>query len=215
MVKAVIFNMNGVLLNSTPFIWKARDIYLEKYGVQINDGEISELLGKSLRDQLAIINRRHNLNIDYNDFSKKTREIQLELMDGMKPSEGVGALIDDLLKNDVKIAIASLNLKKFILEDLKIIGLKDKFEVITSVEEVENHKPHPEILLKTAEKLKVVPGNCIVIDDGIDGLEAAKRAGMKSIALATKFHKKDDLNQNADLVIHSLNELNWGKIKQL
>ena len=178
MIKAIIFDMDGVICSSSYYIWKARNIYLHKYGVKIDNKEISELLGRSLRDQLVVINNRHNLSIGFDEFSKKTREIQVKLMknDGLKPCEGVKELIDDLLENNIKIGLASSNLKKFILEDLEIIGLENKFKIITSVEEVTRHKPHPEIFLKTAEKLDIKPKNCVVIEDAVNGIEAAKKA---------------------------------------
>jgi HAD superfamily hydrolase (TIGR01509 family) len=215
MIKAVIFDMDGVIYYSSPYVWKARNVYLKKYGVQISDEEIPKLLGKSLRDQLAYINQNYNLSIKYDDFSKRTRELQVQLMkNDLKPCEGAVELIGDLLRNDVKITIASSNLRRFIEEDLGIMKLRDKFEVITSVEDVENHKPHPDIFLVAAEKLGVPPDECVVIEDAINGIEAAKRAGMKAIAVLTEYHKKEEFTE-ADMVVKSLKELDWEKIKKL
>jgi len=215
MIKAVIFDMDGVIYLSSPYIWKARNIYLEKYGVKIGSKEISELLGMSLRDQLAIINKKYNLSLEFDDFSKKTRKIQVQLMKkNLKSCKGVKELINDLLKNSVKIGLASSNLKNFILEDLKIMGLLEKFKIITSVEEVKHHKPHPEIFLKTADKLEVKPENCVVIEDAVNGIEAAKRANMKTIAVLTEYHIRKEF-KIANLVVNSLKELNWKKINEL
>ena len=209
MIKAVLFDFDGVIYNSTPFVWKARNIYLEKYGVKIEDNEIIEFLGRSFKDMLDELNRRYNLNLEFNDFSSKTREIQVDLMKkSLQPCEGVKTLINNLLKNNIRIAIASSNLKKFIEEDLEIMELKNKFESITSVEEVENHKPNPDIFLVAAKKLNVNPEECVVIEDAVNGIEAAKRANMKAIAVLTKFHKRKDFEKTADLVVDSLIELN-------
>lgn len=215
MIRAVIFDMDGVIYDSTPYTWEARNIYLKKYGVYISDKEISQLLGRSLRDQLKIINDKHNLNLEFNDFSRKTRKIQVKLMKkNLKPCKGVKELIDDLLKHNIKIGLASSNLKRNILEDLKIMGLLDKFKIITSVEEAEHHKPHPEIFLKTAEKLNVRPEECVVIEDAINGIEAAKNGNMKAIAVLTRFHTKEDF-KTADLIVNSLEELDAKKIATL
>jgi len=176
MIRAVIFDFDGVIYNSTPYTKKARDIYLKEYSVKVSDKDRSELLGRALRDQLAIITKKYNTLLDYDDFSKKTRDIQVQLMKGkVKPNEGVKELIDDLLKNKIKIAIASSNLKKFILEDLKLMNLSDKFKVITSAEEIKHHKPNPETFLVTAKKLDVKPKECVVIEDAVNGIEASKR----------------------------------------
>ena len=214
-MKAVIFDMDGVIYDSSPYVWKARNIYLKKYGVKITSQEISKLLGKSLRDQLSYINKKYSLSIDYEDFSRKTREIQVKLMKNkLKPKSGVKKLIYDLKKHKIKIAIASSNMRKFIIEDLKIMKLKDKFKVITSVEEVERHKPAPDIFLITAKKLKVKPENCLVIEDAVNGLQAAKKAGMKAVAVLTKFHKKEEF-KDADLVVRSIKNLNYYKLRNL
>ncbi len=215
MIQAVIFDMDGVIHYSSPYVWKARNIYLEKYGVQIQDSEIPALLGRSLRDQIAMINKKYSIKLEFNDFSKKTREIQVDLMKkNLVSCIGVKELIDDLLKNNVKIAIASSNLKRFIVEDLEIMNLLDNFKIITSIEEVEHHKPCPEIFLRTAEKLEMPPENCVVIEDAVNGIQAAKRGGMKAIAVLTEFHAREDFKE-ADLVVDSLKELNWSKIKEL
>jgi len=214
-MKAVIFDMDGVIYDSSPYVWKARNIYLKKYGVKITSQEISKLLGKSLRDQLSYINKKYGLSISYEDFSRKTREIQVKLMKNkLKPKSGVEKLIYDLKKHKIKIAIASSNMRKFIIEDLKIMKLKDKFKVITSVEEVERHKPAPDIFLITAKKLKVKPENCLVIEDAVNGLQAAKKAGMKAVAVLTKFHKKEEF-KDVDLVVRSIKNLNYYKLRNL
>jgi HAD superfamily hydrolase (TIGR01509 family) len=215
MITTVIFDMDGVIYDSTPYTWEARKIYLSKYNIKLRDKEIPELLGNSFRDMMGILNKKYNLSLEFDDFSKKTREIQVELMKNyLKPNEGIRELIDDLLKNNVKIAIASNNLRRFIEEDLEIMNLRDKFEIITSVEEVKNYKPHPEIFLETAKKLNSLPTECVVIEDSNVGIEAAKRANMKTIAHPTKFNKKENF-KGVNLIVNSLKELNWGIIKDL
>jgi HAD superfamily hydrolase (TIGR01509 family) len=215
-IKAVIFDLDGVIYDSTPFTWKARNTYLEKYGIKIEEDEIREFLGRSFRDTLNGLNERYDLNLEFDDFSNKTREIAVNLMkDSLRPCDGVRELIDDLLKNDIKIAIASSNLKRFIEEDLEIMGLRSKFEMITSVEEVENHKPNPDIFLITAKKLNLQPEECVVIEDAVNGVKAAKRANMKVVAVLTKFHKREDFDKIADLIVDSLAGLNSKKIQQL
>ena len=215
MIKAVLFNMNGVIYNSTPFIWKARNKYLERFGVQTTKEDVSSWVGQSLRDQIVLMNKKFNISLDFDDFSVETRRITKELMrDSMQPNPGVRALINDLQQHNLKLGIATHFYKKMLEEDLALMGLLDKFPINTTVEELEKHKPHPEVLIKEAEKLGVKPEECVMFDDGLDGIKAAKEIGMKSIAVISQFHSGEDFS-NADLVVNSLEELNAEKIMGL
>lgn len=176
-IKAIIFGMMGVVYDSTPYTWKARNQYLTRYGVTIPPEEVLGLLGHPLTYQLEVINKKYNLSLDYEDFSRETRKIQLELMKGnVKPVEGLPEFLADLRKHQIKTAIASFNLRKFIEEDLTVMHLQNTFDVITSAEEVQQKKPNPEILLKTAAKLGVRPEECLFIDDAATGIETARNA---------------------------------------
>lgn len=210
-IKAVIFGMMGVIYDSTPFTWQARNQYLARFGVTISPTERLGLLGHPLTYQLEVINQKYNLSIDYDDFSNETRKIQLELMkDSLKPVAGLPEFLADLQKHQIKTAIASFNLRKFIDEDLAVMQLQDKFDVIVSAEDVSQKKPHPEILLKTAAKLGVKPEECIFIDDAATGIETARNAGMKCIIRKTVLEK-----QVPDMVIENFVGLTLPKLEDL
>lgn len=203
--------MVGVIYDATPYIWQARNQYLARYGVTISDTEVKELLGHPLTYQLGVINHKYNLALNYEDFSRETRKTQLELMkDSLKPVEGLLDFLADLKKHQIKTAIASFNLRKFIEEDLAIMGLQNSFDVITSAEEVQQKKPNPEILLKTAAKLGVKPEECLFIDDAAKGIETARNAGMKCIIRKTVFGQ-----QMPDFLIQSFKGLTLRKLEDL
>ncbi len=211
MIKAIIFGMMGAVYDSTPYTWKARNQYLARYGVTIPEEELLRLLGHPLTYQLEVINKKYNLSLNYEDFSRETRKIQLEFMKGnVKPVEGLPEFLADLRKHQIKTAIASFNLRKFIEEDLAVMDLQNAFEVITSAEEIQQKKPNPEILLKTAAKLGVKPEECIFIDDTATGIETARNAGMKCIIRKTVFEQ-----QMPDMVIENFKDLTVEKLMDL
>jgi beta-phosphoglucomutase len=212
-MKAVIFDKDGVLHDSTIYVFDAVKKFMASYNVDHSDEEAREFIGKSFHQFLNYVNDKYNLDIKYEHMSRKVREYTLEGMKDGSANEGVKELIDELLDKNVKIAIASSNRKEFIMEDLCLIGLDGVFPVIISADDVEKHKPEPDCFLVAAEKLDVAPCDCVVIEDALAGVEAAKKAGMKVIALATKFHTKEDFD--ADLVVDSLKEVNFSKISKL
>jgi HAD superfamily hydrolase (TIGR01509 family) len=212
-MKAVIFDKDGVLHDSTVHVQNAVKKFMVSYKVDHTEEEAREFIGKSFHQFLDYVNDRYDLDIKFEDMSRKVREYTIEGMGNSGANEGVLDLINELLDNGIKIAIASSNRKEFIMEDLGLIGLEGKFPVIVSCDDVEKHKPEPDVFLVAAEKLDVIPSDCVVIEDALAGVEAAKKAGMKVIALVTKFHKKEDFD--ADLVVDSLKDVNLERISKL
>ncbi|MFQ5531029.1 MAG: HAD family hydrolase [Candidatus Nanoarchaeia archaeon] len=219
MIKAVIFNVTGVICEPGPFIQEAREIVLKRHGVDYKPELHTEMLGLALRDQLKVINKKYGLSLEYDSFSKETQKIanEFELMEGkLKASPGVKELIHDLKENDIRIAIASQNLKSNISHYLKIIGISEEiFDVMVTVEDLIKFKPDPQIFEITCKKLGVKPKECVMIDDSVFGFGPAKKLGIKGIGICSTFQKKENLEKVADLVIDSLEELNYEKIKSL
>jgi beta-phosphoglucomutase-like phosphatase (HAD superfamily) len=114
------------------------------------------------------------------------------------------------------VALASAAMSKnvnFILDALK---LRPYFRTVLTNDETTQSKPNPEIFVKTAEKLGVPAAECVVIEDSFAGIEAAKRAGMKCVAVASTFPSPElRARTQADLVVQTLEELNLQKLRQL
>ncbi|MEK6757680.1 MAG: HAD family phosphatase [Nanoarchaeota archaeon] len=216
-MRAIIFDMDGVLVDSTKYIWESFNMLLSKFGVQIPDKDIKKYLGRSLRDQIKMWREDYNLKeeIDFAQFSKDAFEQEIKLIrKNLKDNSELSSLLNSLKKNGFKLAVATSSHKLRAYKLLEILGIKNKFEVIITAEDVENHKPSPDVFLKAANKLNVDPKDCVVIEDAVNGIEAAKKGGMKAIALITKFHKREDFS-DADLIIKSLSELNITKINNI
>jgi len=215
MLKVIIFDMDGVLIDSSKYVWESFEKTFEE-DVSFSKKDVKKYLGRSLKDQLKSIKKDFQTK-DYNikEFSKKAGETQFELMeDKLKPDKKLLSLIDTAKKKGIKVAVATSSLRwraKKILTFLKII---ERLDMLVTADDVENHKPAPDIFLKTAEKLKVNPENCVVIEDAANGIEAAKKAGMKAIGLTTKFYPASHLRE-ADLIINNLSEITLGKLESL
>lgn len=136
------------------------------------------------------------------------REIVLEK--GLEPLPGVRTWLERLAAAGVPCAIGSSTHRKNIEVSLDVLGLRDFFREIVSAEDVSHGKPDPEVFLKAAAKIGTAPEKCVVFEDAHVGIEAAQRAGMRVIAVATT-NPLSELGK-ADLAVDRLDELDVGKI---
>jgi len=217
MLKAVIFDFDGVIYNTPKYVFKARDIYLSKFNIKITKKQDEKLLLIPTKDAIKWINNHFKVNINYKQYLKETKRIENQLLKNKNlPKPGVRRLINSLIKNNIKIAIATSCKRKVLLERLKKIGLKDKFNTLVSVEDIKKHKPFPDEYLFAAKKLKVDPKDCVALEDAPLGVRAINKAKMKSIGVLGDFTKPIDFKkENANLIIKSISELTLKKLKEL
>ncbi len=216
MIKAVIFDMDGVLVDSVSCNIESFRVLLKEYGVDYSVDKHKELIGNSLKDQIAFWKREYNIDeaIDEQEFSRKAFEIQKQLMKYCKIDPGLLVLLNNLKAKKLLMGIGTSSTKSRAETILKSLEIYKYFSTLITAEDVKEYKPNPAIFLSVAKKLKVQPGECVVIEDASSGIEAAKRAGMKTIGLINQFQTREDL-RNADLLINSFKELNIDKILNL
>lgn len=203
--------MEGVLIDSLEYNWKARNQYFnKKFGFQVTKEEIDSMIGMSLKDQLEIIGKVHDVNLNWNECSKEFTKRQFEIMgNNVKPNDECIKFIKRLLTDNKKIAVCSHNIRSNVLRGLELVGLQNLFEVIVAIEDFNIHKPNEESLILTSQKLEVDPSECAVIEDSPKGIIAAKKAKMFAIGYKTKFNSEEALmDAGADLVIDKFLDLN-------
>jgi HAD superfamily hydrolase (TIGR01509 family) len=211
---AVIFDLDGVLIDSIGMLWQVWREEFKLYGPKLSKKEFSRYIGMSLRDALIDRNKKYGLNIDLQSFSKESWEMQLKLIKKLKPDKKLIGFLKELKSHNIPLGIGT-NSPMFRTEKiLDILKIKKYFSAIVTVSHIERHKPHPDIFLETARKLKVKPENCIVFEDAPNGIEAAKRGKMKSIGRLTKHNTKKEL-KNADLIIKDFSEVSYSVLEKL
>lgn len=207
MIKAVIFDMNGVIVDDEPVHEKAFQEILKNYGVDLTSADYEKLcLGKTDRDGFIGVIRKFSLaeNLLEELLEQKSKKY-LELASGnAKPFPGVIDLIKRL-NEKYSLALASGAIRSEIDMTLELFEIEKYFPVVVSGEEVAVGKPNPEHYILTAQRLKLNPEECLVIEDSKSGVQAAKAAGMKCIAITTS-HKRDEL-AFADRVVDNFSEI--------
>lgn len=215
MIKAVIFDMDGVISDTLPIHSEAESKVLLRYGIHISPQEIlQEFNAVPDNVMFGTIFQRFNTKVNLPNVEEEKWQLFQELAkDRIVPIPGSLEFIDILSKNKFNLGLASsapLRIINLVLETLRI---KNKFREVVCTEEVEHGKPAPDIFLLVANKLKIKPQNCVVIEDAPKGIQAAKSAGMKCIAITTT-HPKAEL-MGADRIINSFTEINIEEIRNL
>ncbi len=218
MLKAIIFDMDGVLVESEGAISQSFNLVLEKYGVNLASINKKEYLGRSLRDQMEVWKKMFPQipkDLEVEKFSKEALKYQLEISsEQLKPNEAILNLIEIAKRQDIKIAVATSSVKYRAEIFLELMGILDKLDALVTADDVAKHKPNPAVFLEAAKRLQVEPKDCVVIEDAVNGIQAAKSAGMKVVAKLTEHHEREDFFE-ADYIFSDFKDLKIDDLKNL
>ncbi len=211
MIKAVIFDMDGVIVDSEPIHFLTADTVLRKYGKRNSPELNSRFIGVAedifWSNVVSVLGIKEN----YQKLMKdKAREYKKRLSHECASFPGALELIKKL-KNEKGIASSSSREEINIV--LTSLGIKDNFSVIVSGDDIEHSKPHPEIYLMVAKKMGETPENCLVVEDAINGVKAAKAAGMTCVGVTNSFSQRQLTDGGADYVVQSLGDFNMEWLK--
>ena len=192
MIKAVLFDMDGVLVDSEEIICQAAIAMFRNRGLIVQPEDFIPFVGKGENAYIGGVAEKYNFPVDIEDVKSETYYIYSEMAEGrLKPLPGVHNFIEKAKQKGLKLAVAtSADLVKMKV-NLRNIGFgQDTFDTTVNGLEVERKKPFPDIFQLAAKKLDVNPEECLVVEDAVSGVEAAKTAGCKCLALQTSFPKE-------------------------
>lgn len=224
MLRAVIFDFDGVITDSEILHFRAFNAVLAPHGFELGKHEYyKDYLGLSDKDCFRSLIGEGRLPIPETHvpalIQQKTRIFEKLARTEGRIIEGVREFLGLLTGAQVPIAICSGALRPEIELILEEAGLRDRFDVIVSAEEVRHGKPDPEGFLLALQKLNdvwpdpIAPGSCIVVEDSHWGLQAARAAGMRTVAV-TNTYDAAQLKQ-ADKVVHRLDDLTLDDLRRI
>lgn len=182
MLKAVIFDMDGVLVDSEPLHYKSNCITLkENFGIELDYDYYKQFIGSTITYMWkTIIEHFHIVDCSAEELGRRNDEILKNLVEteGYPPVKGAAEFVRELKGQGYKLAVASSSKRFKIMDNLYSLGIFNCFDVIVSGVELERPKPFPDIFQKAVEELKVLPEECIVIEDSENGVNAAAAAGI-------------------------------------
>lgn len=203
MIKAVLFDMDGVIIDSNHIHYDTWSEVLSEYGVKIDKKEFGMHLGESAYHFTEHFVKANNLKDPVDEILEKILDVSRRDRDKVLLKDGVKEVLPKLRKN-YRIALATGANREWAEYVIKKFSLD--FDYIIGGNEVKRAKPNPEIFLRCALKLKALEKECVVIEDALLGMQAAKKAGMKVIAIPDEFTKYQD-HTIADASLNSISLL--------
>ena len=214
-LKAVIFDIDGTLIDNNDVHLKAWKKYLKDEGREISDEDYKKnISGRTNHDAVEHIYEKKMSKVEAEKYYLRKEEIYREMFEpDIKPIQGLEHLLKEIQDHGVDMAIATSGIQVNIDFMFRHIPIQQFFKRVINSDNITKGKPDPEIFTTTAKALNIPPQNCIVFEDSTAGVEAGKAAGMKVVALTTT-HTKKELKE-ADLVIDDYTEVNYEKLLSL
>ena len=214
MLKAVLLDMDGVLVDSEEYICRAATEMFREKGLQVSESDFIPFVGAGENRYLGGVAEKYRIELDLQKDKARTYEIYGQITKGrLEPLPGVISFIITSRNKGLKLAVVTSADETKMKINLKEIGIPaDTFDATINGLQIEKKKPHPDIYLKAADLLSVKPNECLVVEDAPNGLQAGKAAGAKCLGLTTSFNKQD--LQLADWIAPDLSKvpaeaINW------
>lgn len=209
MFEAVIFDWDGTLADTRKVVVASFQKALSDIHCEISGEFIERRIGigsaETFREALRFSKMRFDEELIKRLVEKKIQN-EIEMSGDVKLFDGALDLLEHL-QGKIKLGLASMNDREVINNLLKMRGMQKFFDVILTASDISRPKPNPEIFLKCALKLRSSPERCVVVEDSIFGVKAAKTAKMECIAVTTGVYSREELKKaNPDLIVDSLKE---------
>ena len=219
MIKAVIFDMDGVLIDSVEMGFRARKRLLAQYNVDLDavpDPQGEKHRAASLKMLLANVKLHSGIHIDHDEFAKISRDSMREDLrrNDVSADPKLIAFLEELKQHHVICAIVSSGQRGGLDIKLDTLGIRQYFSIIVTGSDVSEHKPHPDPYLYALKKLELPVKQCVVIEDSLTGVQAGLAAGCRVLGFVQYNPPKDPL-PGVVATIGSWSEINLSRLEQV
>lgn len=205
-ISAVIFDMDGLMFDTERLAFDGWKEVGTKAGYDMTDEIIQASVGRTMIDTGKIMRQHFGEAFPYEELRKQKLEYSRNYIkqNGMPIKTGLIKLLDFLNEKRIKTAVATSTERCRAEENLVSCSILDRFNCIVCGDEVERGKPEPDIFLLAAKKLHRLPAECIVLEDSINGIKAAYKAGMKPIMIPDLIEPTEEIRELTHEIFESL-----------
>ena len=215
MIRGIICDLDGTLIDSEPLHHRSYRMAFEEFGLPF-DGKLYAGMFGTNGEQFVMkaMGEKADMDVAKKVVDRKTEFYQqLLAREGLQPAPGAKAFLERMSAH-YKLALATATRRKNLAPVFDLVGFHDCFDAVVSADDASKSKPAPEPFLLAASKLGLNPDDCVVIEDGVHGVAAARAGGMKCIGVAACDRFGRNLSE-ADLVVDSLDEISYETIERL
>ena len=204
MIKAVAFDMDGLMFNTEDVYWKAADAQLRKRGHKYTKELNAALMGRKPQDCFELFRERFGFPESWQELQRESEDLFLRFLDeGFTTMPGLPELLEFLEEKRIPKAVCTSSAIRLVDEVLRRKKVKDRFEFILTAEDITNGKPNPEIYLKAVARFGIVPSKMLVLEDSTAGTQSAQAAGATVVVVLAEHNKGGDFSA-ANLTVDSL-----------
>jgi HAD superfamily hydrolase (TIGR01509 family) len=203
----VIFDCDGVLVDSEKLGCKAAALTLNQFGVKTDQKEIEQFIGRANHEFLRYFEKRDGISLEIDRISEAISANYFCLAESLRPMPGIERLLRELTAIGIPLAVASSGAYEKIRFSLKMAGLTRFCPILCSAVEVAKGKPEPDLFIWAVQRLRLPPEQCYVVEDSVFGVQAGKQAGILTIGYTASFPKSELRRAGADWVIDDYAEL--------
>lgn len=204
MFKLIIFDYDGLIVNSEQVTYGALKTLLRRYNHTLAWEYYVRHIGTPVRDALQNFYRDYPMNVSFEEFVKERNRIVSEYVTNkLRPMPGLISLLNYLKKNNASLVIATSGKRTYVEAGLHKFNIAHYFQTVVCIEDVKRGKPHPDLLMEVLKRTGFKNSEAVILEDSPHGIEAASRAGIFSIAIPIK---RVDYNKfiKADIIVDSL-----------
>jgi beta-phosphoglucomutase len=214
-LKGVVFDFDGVIVDSHAVHQRAWRRFLESVGTSVSDEQLRFVLDGRKRDDIL----RHflgNLDSDkLHEYGHQKEQIFRSEAANVQVIEGLLAFLEDLEEARLLLGIASSGSRSRVEFLLGRLALRQRFRVVVTGDEVESGKPNPELFLRAAQDLQIDPTELVVLEDAFSGVKAAKAAGMRCVGIAQADGASILFDAGADHVVPDFRYLSYAQLNDV
>lgn len=209
---AVIFDLDGLLVDSEPVQQESFNRILSRYGIRLDDEDFRPLVGRSTYENFAYLKERYCIPTSIVDLLAQKALAYDALIEGVRPMPGAIRLVHTLAQRGARLAVASSSPKRVVERSLAAAGFDGTLATVIGGDEVARTKPAPDIYLRAVKVVGLPAEQCVAVEDSEAGVEAAVAAGLRCVAVPNRFTVGGTF-PGAALICRSLEELTEEKLR--